>query len=94
MPSSEFVALGEAARILKCSPELARRLADDGALPAIRLGNGHRIFRREDVERVAHERRERRGQGGGATKQAALAERSFRGVRAAFDAASSEAPHD
>jgi excisionase family DNA binding protein len=86
-PSSEFVALGEAARILRCSPELARRLADDGALPAIRLGNRHRIFRREDVERVAHERRERRGQGRDATKRAALAERGFRLLRATIDAA-------
>jgi len=53
---SDFVALGEASRILKCSQESARRLADQGILNAIRLGNGHRIFRREDVERVARER--------------------------------------
>jgi len=54
-----FVALGEASRILKCSQELTRRLADQGLLNAIRLGNGHRIFRREDVERLAQERSSR-----------------------------------
>jgi len=53
---SEFVALGEAARILRCSQESARRFADEGALRVIRLGNRHRIFRREDVERLARER--------------------------------------
>jgi excisionase family DNA binding protein len=52
-----FVALGEAARILQASQELTRRLADTGALPHVKLGNGHRIFRREDVERLARERK-------------------------------------
>ena len=51
----DFVALGEASRILKRSQEWTRRQADEGALNAIRLGNGHRIFRREDVERLARE---------------------------------------
>jgi len=56
---SELVALGEASRILQLSQEHTRRLADQGALVAIRLANGHRIFRREDVERLARERRAR-----------------------------------
>jgi excisionase family DNA binding protein len=53
---SEFVALGEASRILRRSQEYTRRLADEGALRAMRLSNGHRIFRREDVERLARDR--------------------------------------
>lgn len=57
-PKSEYIALGEAARIIKSSQEFTRRLADTGVLPAIRLGNGHRIFRREDVERLARKREE------------------------------------
>jgi excisionase family DNA binding protein len=55
-PQTDFVALGEASRILRRSQENVRHLADTGALSAIRLGNGHRIFRREDVERFARER--------------------------------------
>jgi excisionase family DNA binding protein len=52
----DLVALGEASRILKCSQETTRNLAEKGVLPTIRLGNGHRIFRRDDVERLARER--------------------------------------
>lgn len=57
---ADLVALGEATRILKCSQELTRRLGDTGELPFIRLGNGHRIYRRADVERLARERAEHR----------------------------------
>jgi excisionase family DNA binding protein len=52
----DFVALGETARILKHSQEYVRKLTDAGVLNAIWLGNGHRIFRREEVERLARER--------------------------------------
>jgi DNA-binding transcriptional MerR regulator len=58
--SDEFIALGEAARILRASQELTRRLADRGDLPSSRLSNGHRIFRRDDVERLRVTREQRR----------------------------------
>ena len=54
--STDWVAVGEASRILKHSQEYTRRLADQGALRAIRLSNGHRIFRRADVEALARAR--------------------------------------
>jgi DNA-binding transcriptional MerR regulator len=57
----ELVAIGETARILRCSQELARRLADRGELHALRLSNGYRVFRRTDVEVLARLRAERRG---------------------------------
>jgi excisionase family DNA binding protein len=56
---ADLVALGEASRILRVSPETTRRFANEGTLPSIRLSNGHRIFRRDDVERLALERRSR-----------------------------------
>lgn len=49
----------EAARRLGCSETLVRKLADAGKLPCERTVLG-RIFRVEDVDRLAAERRARR----------------------------------
>jgi DNA-binding transcriptional MerR regulator len=56
----DLVAIGETARILRCSQELARRIADRGELHTLRLSNGYRVFRRADVEALARARAERR----------------------------------
>lgn len=45
---------------LGCSAEWVRRLADEGKLPAERTASGQRIFRAEDVERLAAERNRNR----------------------------------
>lgn len=45
-----------AARMLNCSTEWIRRLSDRGDLPAEKLASGQRVFRVEDVEKLARER--------------------------------------
>ncbi len=52
----EFLVTAEAAHILGLVPETVRGLERAGKIPAIRLGSGQRLFRREDVERLAAER--------------------------------------
>lgn len=57
MKNSELLTVGQVANEWQCSPDTVRRLADGGRLPAIRVGReGHRLFNRSDVERVAAER--------------------------------------
>jgi len=46
-----------AARELNTSEANVRKLATAGRLPFIRTENGHRLFRPEDVRRLAIERR-------------------------------------
>ena len=42
----------EVARLLDCSSDSVRRYERIGILPAIRVGNGHRLFAHVDVERL------------------------------------------
>jgi hypothetical protein len=52
-----------AARILDCSSERVRQLRKEGKLDAIPIGNSRmRVYRREDVERLARERKRERNQ--------------------------------
>ena len=53
---SRLLGTTDAAIKLQCSAEWVRRLADGGKLPAERTAGGQRIFRAEDVERLAAER--------------------------------------
>lgn len=53
---NQLLGTTDAALKLGCSAEWVRRLADEGKLPAERTANGQRIFRAEDVERLAEER--------------------------------------
>lgn len=53
---SQLLGTTDAALKLGCSAEWVRRLADEGRLPAERTANGRRIFRSDDVERLASER--------------------------------------
>jgi DNA-binding transcriptional MerR regulator len=46
--------------ILKCSPQTVRDLERQGLLRATRTSTGIRLFRPEDVERLAAEREERK----------------------------------
>lgn len=51
----------DAALKLGCSPEWVRRLADEGKLSAERMANGTRIFKSDEVERLAEERKKNKG---------------------------------
>ena len=53
---SQLLGTTDVAIKLQCSAEWVRRLADKGELPAERTAGGQRIFRAEDVERLASER--------------------------------------
>lgn len=55
---STKIRVGEAARILACSPERIRQLADTGRIPCERMPWG-RVFDRAEVEAFAARRRER-----------------------------------
>ena len=52
----DLMTTGEAARLLRLSPDMVRWLEREGRLPALRTTNGVRLFRRCDVERLATER--------------------------------------
>jgi excisionase family DNA binding protein len=52
----------DAAEILGLVPATVRALADRGQLPAMRTARGMRLFRRQDVERLATERAAQRVQ--------------------------------
>jgi predicted site-specific integrase-resolvase len=47
----------DAARILGLSTDMVRVLTRKGRLPSQRAANGYHLFRRQDVERLAEERR-------------------------------------
>jgi excisionase family DNA binding protein len=53
----ELMTVSDAGRILGLSPDMVRRLADEGRLRLMRTVGGVRLFRRADVERLAEERR-------------------------------------
>ena len=65
--NTTLLGITDAARLLNVSPERVRQLEREGKLSAERMSRGQRIFKAEDVERLATEReqqkrdRERRG---------------------------------
>lgn len=52
----QLITTSEAARILDLSPDSVRRLEREGALPAIKVGKGHRLFEQSEVEKLRSER--------------------------------------
>lgn len=54
--SSKLLGTMDAAERLGCSTERVRQLEREGKLPAERMASGQRVFRAEDVERLAAER--------------------------------------
>ena len=59
---TEFVLVSEAARILSVTQQTVRLWERTGRLPAIRVSGGVRVFRRDEVERLAAERQMRADQ--------------------------------
>ena len=51
----EFLTTGAAARRLEVSESTIRKYDRDGVLPAIRASSGTRLFRGEDVDRLAEQ---------------------------------------
>jgi excisionase family DNA binding protein len=64
MDAPEFLVTAEAARYLGLVPETIRKLSQAGKIPALRLGNGQRLYRRSDLDRYAEERAARTHRGG------------------------------
>jgi excisionase family DNA binding protein len=56
---TDVVSSFEAARILDCSSDNVRRLAREGRLKAVITTGAGRLFSRQDVEKMAAERRQR-----------------------------------
>jgi excisionase family DNA binding protein len=54
----DLLSVGDAAAILRLSPDMVRVLHRKGRLPAFRTPRGMRLFLRSDVERLAREREE------------------------------------
>lgn len=50
----------DVAHLLRCSTERVRQLEREGKLPAEKMPSGQRVFRVEDVERLATERERRK----------------------------------
>ncbi len=61
--TSELLATSEAARLLGVAADTVRLWERRGLLPAERTAGGIRLFRLEDVERLATERAGTRGTG-------------------------------
>lgn len=59
-PDLELMTVGQAGRVLERCGETVREYERTGRLKAVRVG-GIRIFKREDVERLARELAGRRG---------------------------------
>ncbi len=57
--SQDLLTVHEAASLLGVADPTARRYADRSVLPSVRDGNGYRRFRREDVLKLASERKAR-----------------------------------
>jgi excisionase family DNA binding protein len=64
MEAPDFLVTAEAARYLGLVPETIRKMSQAGKIPAIRLGNGQRLYRRIDLDRYAKERVEKPYRGG------------------------------
>lgn len=58
--STQFLTVGDVARRLDVAAETVRLWERLGKLQAERTASGMRLFRREDVERVAREREDSR----------------------------------
>jgi excisionase family DNA binding protein len=56
MTDTLLLGVTDAAYRLNCSAQRVRQLADEGVLPVMRMSRGQRIFRQEDVEKLARER--------------------------------------
>jgi excisionase family DNA binding protein len=56
----DLMMAADAGRILRVSVDMVRLLARDGRLPFTSTVGGVRLFRRADVERLAHERQANR----------------------------------
>ena len=54
--SCKFLGTTDAALRLGCSAEYVRQLERAGKLPAEKMPNGRRVFKAEDVERLAAKR--------------------------------------
>jgi excisionase family DNA binding protein len=52
----ELLASKDVSEILGVGPDRVRQLADEGRLPYVRTKSGWRVYRKEDVERLAAER--------------------------------------
>lgn len=63
--SDHILTTGDAAKRLKVSSEFVRRLAVTGVLDCQRTLNGLRLFRADDVERLAAEREQQKREGRG-----------------------------
>ena len=58
--STQILGTIDVALRLGCSTERVRQLEREGKLAAEKMPNGRRVFRSEDVERLAVERKQRR----------------------------------
>lgn len=56
----QLLGVADAARMLGVVPATVRQMERDGRLPAQKTASGVRIFRREDVARLASEREQHR----------------------------------
>jgi excisionase family DNA binding protein len=63
MVMDEWLTPADAARLLGVVPATVRQMERDGRLPAQRTAGGMRLFRRDDVERMAEERAQRQSAG-------------------------------
>ena len=54
----KFLTTSEAAKILNLSPDSIRRFEREGILPAIKVGDGNRLFAEADVDRLRLQREE------------------------------------
>jgi DNA-binding transcriptional MerR regulator len=57
---SDILGTTDVALLLRCSTERVRQLEREGKLPAEKMPSGQRVFRAEDVERLAAEREKQR----------------------------------
>jgi excisionase family DNA binding protein len=64
MEAPEFLVTAEAAQYLGLVPKTIRKLSQAGKIPAVRLGNGQRLYRRADLDRYAEEQATRTNRGG------------------------------
>jgi excisionase family DNA binding protein len=64
--SETFMTTHDAAKLLDVSPQYLRKLEETGKISAMRTVGGYRIFKAEDVERLAAEReRQKQAKAGG-----------------------------
>lgn len=54
--ADRFIGTTDVAKRLDCSADRVRQLEREGKLPAEKMPSGQRLFRQEDVERLAEER--------------------------------------